>query len=171
MRHERRSDEPAVAPRNRVRALLGGLGGGAAAIAFGAVTAFAFWAATDNSNTNVAQSVAELDPAGRDPGRSDHEHAERKHGHDHVLPGEPPRPATRRSPAYSLRRFPAGGGAPSSVSTSCSSSAGTTTCTESSVPDGFWKYTDTPTIGTNWVGPESGKAALSPSTPQRRRWR
>jgi hypothetical protein len=32
------------------------------------------------------------------------------------------------------------------------------TCTESSVPDGTWQYTDTPTYAANWVGTESAKS-------------
>jgi hypothetical protein len=40
------------------------------------------------------------------------------------------------------------------VTASCSGT-GTITCTESSVPDGTWQYTDTPTYAANWVGTES----------------
>jgi len=57
---------------------------------------------------------------------------------------------------YSLNRYPAGGGSGVAVTTSCSGS-GTITCTESSVPDGSWVYTDTP-IYENWVGLESAKS-------------
>jgi len=45
------------------------------------------------------------------------------------------------------------------VTASCSGT-GTITCTESSVPDGTWQYTDTPTYATNWVGPESAKSGV-----------
>ena len=59
---------------------------------------------------------------------------------------------------YSLNRYPAAGGSAVPVTASCSGS-GTITCTESSVPDGKWQYTDTPTYPTNWVGTESAKSA------------
>ena len=43
------------------------------------------------------------------------------------------------------------------MTASCSGT-GMITCTESSVPDGTWQYTDTPTYATNWVGIESAKS-------------
>ena len=147
-----------MAARRNIPALLGGLGGGAAAIALGAVTAFAFWAATDNSNTNVAQSVLNSIPQGATPSTPT---TNTPNGNTVTITFAQATTTLGHAPitTYNLRRFPAGGGAPTTVSTSCSSSAGTTTCTKSSVPDGSWKYTDAPNIGTNWVGLDSGKSA------------
>jgi hypothetical protein len=58
---------------------------------------------------------------------------------------------------YVLQRYPASGGSPVTVTPSCSGT-GMITCTESSVPDGTWQYTDTPTYAANWVGTESAKS-------------
>jgi hypothetical protein len=58
---------------------------------------------------------------------------------------------------YVLQRYPSAGGSPVTVTPSCSGT-GTITCTESSVPDGTWQYTDTPTYATNWVGVESAES-------------
>jgi hypothetical protein len=142
----------------RVRGFLGSLGGVAAAIAFGTVAAFGFWAATDHSNTNVAQAVADLVPQGATPSTPT---TNTSNGNSVTISFAQATTTTGHVPitGYALKRYPAGGGAPTSVSTSCSSLAGTTTCTESSVPDGKWKYTDAPTIGTNWVGSDSGQSA------------
>jgi hypothetical protein len=60
---------------------------------------------------------------------------------------------------YTIQRYTATGGSAVPVSNACSLASTTVTCTESSVPDGAWKYTDTPTFGTNWVGTESAKSA------------
>jgi hypothetical protein len=49
---------------------------------------------------------------------------------------------------YVLQRYPASGGSPVTVTPSCSGT-GMITCTESSVPDGTWQYTDTPTYAAN----------------------
>jgi hypothetical protein len=58
---------------------------------------------------------------------------------------------------YVLQRYPPAGGSPVTVTPSCSGT-GMITCTESSVPDGTWQYTDTPTYAANWVGTESAKS-------------
>ena len=58
---------------------------------------------------------------------------------------------------YVLQRYPPTGGSPVTVTPSCSGT-GMITCTESSVPDGTWQYTDTPTYAANWVGTESAKS-------------
>ena len=60
---------------------------------------------------------------------------------------------------YILNSYPAGGSSPTTVTGSCSGT-GTITCIVSSVPDGSWQYTDTPTYATNWVGIESAKSGV-----------
>ena len=59
---------------------------------------------------------------------------------------------------YLLQRYSSQGGPPVTVDASCVGT-GIITCTESSVPDGTWQYTDTPTYGVNWVGTESAMSA------------
>jgi hypothetical protein len=46
-----------------------------------------------------------------------------------------------------------------SIGSACTGLVTSTSCTESSVPAGRWKYTATPNKGTNWVGTESGYSA------------
>ena len=59
---------------------------------------------------------------------------------------------------YTIKRYPTAGGSAVTATVLCSGT-GTISCAELSVPDGQWQYTDTPTFGTNWVGPESSKSA------------
>jgi hypothetical protein len=61
--------------------------------------------------------------------------------------------------SYTVRRYPAAGGAATVASVSCSDAATTRTCTETTVPDGSWKYTDTPALGLHWTGAESTLSA------------
>jgi hypothetical protein len=57
-----------------------------------------------------------------------------------------------------LQRYSSQGGAPVTVNASCVGTR-TITCTESSVPQGTWQYSNTPTYGANWVGTESAMSA------------
>ncbi len=69
--------------------------------------------------------------------------------------------------SYSATRYNANTGASAGpISGSCSTVSTTVTCTDSPGA-GSWKYTDTPTYGTNWFGGESAKsnsATLSSAT-------
>jgi hypothetical protein len=133
-----------------------------AAIGFGVVgagVAFGYWLTTDSSNP--AQAGADTLPAGTTPAAPSTSPNLNSNSvvitfaQSATTPGHTPIPASN----YSLRRYPAGGGAAVAVTASCSG-VGTITCTESSVPDGQWQYTDTPTYGTNWVGTESPKSPM-----------
>jgi hypothetical protein len=59
------------------------------------------------------------------------------------------------------------GGALQSTLAGCSGTIGATSCIESSVPDGSWRYSVTPVIATNWRGSESiqGTAVLVDTMP------
>jgi hypothetical protein len=123
----------------------------------GAGAAFGYWLTSDSSNP--AQTGADTLPTGAAP----------------TVPATAPSPNSNTVvvsfaqvstatghvgiPAayYSLRRYPAAGGAGVSVTATCSGT-GTITCNELSVPDGKWRYTDTPTYGTNWLGTESAES-------------
>jgi len=59
---------------------------------------------------------------------------------------------------YIVRRYDAGTLAEQSVGASCTGTQTSTSCTESSVPDGQWVYSITPTMGSNWRGAESPKS-------------
>jgi hypothetical protein len=61
-------------------------------------------------------------------------------------------------PAYVVRRFNAVGGAESPVLSACSGLVAATTCTESNVPSGSWKYTITPAAGV-WRGTQSAQSS------------
>ena len=61
--------------------------------------------------------------------------------------------------SYVVSRYATGSSSPSSTFT-CTPPSGSFTCTESSVPDGSWQYTDSPTIaGSSWVGAASAMSA------------
>ena len=136
----------------------GGFGGAMVALLLGITAAFAFFATTDSSNTFTAVAAAGSVPEG-------------------ATPQTPTTTAPNSSKVtltfaqatlssggvaitdYQVTRYPDAGGAGTQATVSCSSSAGTTTCTENSVPDGTWQYTDTPLLtGTHWTGAESSKS-------------
>ncbi len=60
---------------------------------------------------------------------------------------------------YVVKRYNATTLAVQTILSSCTGTIVTTSCTESSVPAGQWRYSITPVVGTNWTGAES---ALSP---------
>ena len=63
---------------------------------------------------------------------------------------------------YRVQRYDATTLAPVTTLAGCAGTVATATCTESSVPDGRWRYSVTPLVGVNWQGPEStlGSAVL-----------
>jgi hypothetical protein len=132
-----------------------------AAVGFGIVgagVAFGYWLTSDSSNP--AQAGADTLPSGAAPATPTTSPG--ANGNTVAVSFAQSTTSTGHTaiPAldYSLRRYPAAGGSAVAVTASCSGT-GTITCTESSVPDGKWQYTDTPTYGTNWVGTESAKSA------------
>ncbi|HWI30005.1 MAG TPA: LamG domain-containing protein [Microbacterium sp.] len=68
---------------------------------------------------------------------------------------------------YQIRRYDAGTLAPQTVLSGCTGIVTATSCVETSVPPGSWKYTVTPRFATNWAGAESGLSgtALIETTP------
>jgi hypothetical protein len=56
---------------------------------------------------------------------------------------------------YIVMRYDVATLTPRSTIASCSGTIATTSCTETSVPDGTWVYTVTPVLGSNWRGAES----------------
>ena len=67
---------------------------------------------------------------------------------------------------YLLSRYDAATLTGQTVQSACAGKITATTCTETNVPDGSWRYTVTPVIGTNWQGAESaaGNAVLVDTT-------
>ncbi|MCW2549012.1 MAG: Ice-binding protein [Mycobacterium sp.] len=59
---------------------------------------------------------------------------------------------------YAVKRFDATTLVAQTILTNCTGTVAATTCTESSVPSGQWKYSITPKLGTFWTGPESLKS-------------
>ena len=166
-RHATKESVPRNVSRRR-RVVAGVLGGVIAAVLFGAGAAFAYWTITDSSNSHPVQAVADSLPEGATPGtptttpNTNSNTVTFTFTQATTTTGNAAIPATD----YSLKRYRTGGGSAVSVANSCSG-VGTITCHESSVPDGSWKYTDTPTYGTNWVGTESAESAtvLVDTTP------
>ncbi|AGL17250.1 LamG-like jellyroll fold domain-containing protein [Actinoplanes sp. N902-109] len=57
---------------------------------------------------------------------------------------------------YQVRRYDAGTLTAQTLTTGCSGTRSTLSCTEMSVPQGSWRYSVVPVIGSNWAGAESG---------------
>ncbi|MEA2300767.1 MAG: hypothetical protein QOE44_1302, partial [Solirubrobacteraceae bacterium] len=62
---------------------------------------------------------------------------------------------------YIVKRYDAGSGVAQTVLSGCSGTISTTSCTETGVPSGAWKYSVTPVIATNWQGAESLKSGTA----------
>ena len=139
----------------RSRALFAVLGATVCLGIAGTGVAFGYWNSTDS--TNPAHAVANSLPQGATPSASlsstIYDTVTITFAEVSTTAGGVEIPASD----YILKRYPAGGGSPVTVTASCSGT-GTITCTDSSVPEGTWQYTDTPTYATNWVGIESAKS-------------
>ncbi len=61
---------------------------------------------------------------------------------------------------YLVRRYPAGGGPAETVLPGCAGVQNSTSCVESAVPAGDWRYTITPVHG-GWTGTESAPSAIA----------
>ena len=59
---------------------------------------------------------------------------------------------------YLVKRYDATTSAAQTVLTACTGTIAATSCVESNVPNGSWKYTVTPVLATNWQGTESAKS-------------
>jgi uncharacterized repeat protein (TIGR01451 family) len=60
---------------------------------------------------------------------------------------------------YLVTRYDAGTGVAQTTLAGCAGTITATSCTESSIPVGSWKYAVTPLVGSNWRGAESAKSA------------
>ena len=66
---------------------------------------------------------------------------------------------------YVVKRYNATTLVAQTILTSCTGVIATTSCTESSVPTGQWRYSITPVVGTNWTGAESPLSAVTYTDP------
>jgi hypothetical protein len=66
---------------------------------------------------------------------------------------------------YIVKRYNATTGAVQTIGSGCTGTITALSCTETSIPNGQWKYTDTPVFATNWVGTESAKSAVAYTDP------
>lgn len=60
---------------------------------------------------------------------------------------------------YEITRYDLATSTQQPMLTACSGTVTSTTCVESGVPDGSWRYTVTPVVGQNWQGAESTPSA------------
>ena len=60
---------------------------------------------------------------------------------------------------YLVKRYDASTLVAQTILSACSGTVTSTSCVESGVPTGTWKYSVTPVFATNWVGAESAKSA------------
>jgi hypothetical protein len=68
---------------------------------------------------------------------------------------------------YIVRRYDAGTSVEQTIRAGCNGVIAATTCSETGMPDGTWKYTITPVMGDNWrgqEGPRSGVVQFGPTT-------
>ena len=122
---------------------VGGLVGG---------VAFAYWQSTDSSNP--AAAAADTLPAGAAPTAA-------ATGTTVNLTFSTAAATSSGRPVatYTIRRYATGSGSLSNTFT-CTPPSGSFTCTESSVPQGSWEYTDAASLtGSTWLGAESTKSA------------
>jgi hypothetical protein len=61
---------------------------------------------------------------------------------------------------YLVKRYNATTLVAQTIFSSCSGTVTGTSCTESSVPAGSWRYSITPVVGTNWTGAESALSSI-----------
>ena len=66
---------------------------------------------------------------------------------------------------YLVKRYDSSTDVLQTILSACTGTIAALSCVESSVPVGSWKYTVTPKIGTNWVGPESSESGTVTVTP------
>lgn len=144
------------ASAHRARLLVGALGAISGVLIFSSGAAFAYWAYTDSSNGGSAQAIADSIPQGATPATPT---VSAPNGNTVTITFAQVSTAGHLAiTSYILYRYPTpGAGTP--VGSCSAPSGGTVTCTDSSVPDGTWTYTDTPDIaGTSWTGAESAKS-------------
>jgi len=60
---------------------------------------------------------------------------------------------------YQVKRYDATTLVVQTILSACTGTIAATSCVESSVPAGSWKYSVTPVFATNWLGVESAKSA------------
>jgi hypothetical protein len=66
---------------------------------------------------------------------------------------------------YIVKRYNASTGVLQTIGSGCTGTVTATSCTETSIPNGQWQYTDTPVFATNWVGTESAKSSVAYTDP------
>jgi len=135
------------------------IGFAAAFMIAAAAPAFAYWVASvAYANGNFAEASADTLPGGTTPAAATTPSANSNTiGLNFNASVETS--GGRSVTSFVINRYATGSSTASSTFT-CTPPAGTFTCTESSVPDGSWQYTDTPAIaGTSWVGAASAKSA------------
>jgi len=125
-----------------------------------AVAAWAIWSAGSSSTSHGASSAATVNQgptptASGAPGRTvTVSWVAGTLSNGHAVDG------------YLIRRYTTAGALQTTLA-GCSGTIGATSCVESSVPDGSWRYGVTPVIATNWQGAEGPRstAILVDTTP------
>ena len=150
LQHARRSSS------GRARVLVTGLAAIMGLIALVAGLAFGFWVSTDSSYP--AAALADSIPQGATPNQpvaTPNPNSSMVHitfSQVSTTAGDVP------ITSYTLNRYAYPGGTETKNVGSCSApSGGMVTCTDTP-GNGQWQYTDTPKMGTNWVGKESAES-------------
>ena len=121
------------------------------AIALMAGTAWGYWSPGAGSAGAGASSAAVLSQGATPTATVDDAEVDLSWAATSVTPGQP-------VTGYLVHRFDAATLNQVSISAGCAGTVTTTSCTENNVPDGQWRYSVTPTLGTYWMGAESSKS-------------
>jgi hypothetical protein len=118
------------------------------AVTLTAGTAWAFWTTGTAPGSNGAAAAATV-------GQPDSPVATAQ-GRDVTVSWSPTTLSSGAAVAgYRLSRSAAGDPTPQPIGVGCSGLVATTSCTETGVPEGRWRYTVTAVVGDNWRGPDS----------------
>jgi hypothetical protein len=126
--------------------------GAASALTLVATTAWAYWSAGTAPGANGAAAASAVNQ-GATPTAS-------ATGSSVTVSWAASTLATGRAVSgYLVKRYDATTQAAQTILSACTGTVAATSCVESNVPNGSWKYTVTPVFATNWRGPESARSA------------
>jgi hypothetical protein len=140
-RHVKR---PEKRPVNRRVATLAG----AVAMTLATGTAWAYWSADSTPGGNGAAVATSVNQGSTPTAQATGSSVSVSWAASTLASGQP-------VSGYLVKRYDAGTQAAQTILSACAGTIATTSCVESNVPNGSWKYTVTPVFATNWRGPES----------------
>ena len=113
---------------------------------------WASWSAGSNSGGNGAAAATSVEPGATPTAVATATTVTASWSASTLASGDP-------VAGYLIRRYDAATSTAQTVGAGCAGLITATTCTETGLPDGRWRYSVTPVIGSHWVGPESALSA------------